>query len=158
MKKKINHILPALVLTASLGLTTVSCNGFLDEMPDNRTELNTDQKIAKLLVSAYADVSPNELFELYSDNSDDSGPTYGYYKLSEQECYHWQDTKEECGISGHAQFSLGRLLQRNSRRQYGTRCHRRKRKSGVARPAEGRSARVPCLLPFHVGEYLLQRL
>lgn len=95
MKKKINHILPALVLTASLGLTTVSCNGFLDEMPDNRTELNTDQKIAKLLVSAYADVSPNELFELYSDNSDDSGPTYGYYKLSEQECYHWQDTKEE---------------------------------------------------------------
>ena len=77
MKKKINYILPALVLTASLGLTTVSCNGFLDEMPDNRTELNTDQKIAKLLVSAYADVSPNELFELYSDNSDDSGPTYG---------------------------------------------------------------------------------
>ena len=64
-------------------------------MPDNRTELNTDQKIAKLLVSAYVDVSPNELFELYSDNSDDSGPTYGYYKLSEQECYHWQDTKEE---------------------------------------------------------------
>ena len=95
MKKKNNHILPALVLTASLSLTTVSCNGFLDEMPDNRTELNTDQKIAKLLVSAYADASPNELFELYSDNSDDSGPTYGYYKLSEQECYHWQDTKEE---------------------------------------------------------------
>ena len=57
MKKKNNHILPALVLTASLGLTAVSCNGFLDEMPDNRTELNTDQKIAKLLVSAYADVS-----------------------------------------------------------------------------------------------------
>ena len=55
MKKKNNHILPALVLTASLGLTAVSCNGFLDEMPDNRTELNTDQKIAKLLVSAYAD-------------------------------------------------------------------------------------------------------
>ena len=46
MKKKNNHILPALVLTASLSLTTVSCNGFLDEMPDNRTELNTDQKIA----------------------------------------------------------------------------------------------------------------
>ena len=101
MKKKINHILPALVLTASLGLTTVSCNGFLDEMPDNRTELNTDQKIAKLLVSAYADVSPNELFELYSDNSDDSGPTYGYYKLSEQECYHWQDTKEEYQDTPH---------------------------------------------------------
>lgn len=44
MKKKNNHILPALVLTASLGLTAVSCNGFLDEMPDNRTELNTDHE------------------------------------------------------------------------------------------------------------------
>lgn len=73
-----------LLLTAASGLTTVSCNDFLDKTPDNRTELNTDQKIAKLLVSAYPDVSPNELFELYSDNSDDSGPTYGYYQLSER--------------------------------------------------------------------------
>ena len=40
MKKKNNHILPALVLTASLGLTAVSCNGFLDEMPDNRTAVS----------------------------------------------------------------------------------------------------------------------
>ena len=91
MKKKINHILPALVLTASLGLTTVSCNGFLDEMPDNRTELNTDQKPL---------------------------------------------ARHQGRISGHAQFSLGRLLQRNSRRQYGAQCHRRKRKSGVTRPTE----------------------
>lgn len=74
MKTKINHILPVLLLTAASGLTTVSCNDFLDKTPDNRTELNTDQKIAKLLVSAYPDVSPNELFELYSDNSDDRAP------------------------------------------------------------------------------------
>lgn len=56
MKTKINHILPVLLLTAASGLTTVSCNDFLDKTPDNRTELNTDQKIAKLLVSAYPDV------------------------------------------------------------------------------------------------------
>ena len=99
MKTKINHILPVLLLTAASGLTTVSCNDFLDKTPDNRTELNTDQKIAKLLVSAYPDVSPNELFELYSDNSDDSGPTYGYYQLSEKECYNWEDTKEEYQLS-----------------------------------------------------------
>ena len=55
MKRKINHILPVLLLTAASGLTTVSCNDFLDKTPDNRTELNTDQKIAKLLVSAYPD-------------------------------------------------------------------------------------------------------
>lgn len=52
MKTKINHILPVLLLTAASGLTTVSCNDFLDKTPDNRTELNTDQKIAKLLVSS----------------------------------------------------------------------------------------------------------
>lgn len=44
MKTKINHILPVLLLTAASGLTTVSCNDFLDKTPDNRTELNTDQK------------------------------------------------------------------------------------------------------------------
>ena len=95
MNTKINYILPALALTAAFGLTAVSCNDFLDEAPDNRTELNTDQKIAKILVSAYAEVSPNELFELYSDNSDDSGPTFAYYQRSEKECYNWEDTKEE---------------------------------------------------------------
>ena len=129
MKKKNNHILPALVLTASLGLTTVSCNGFLDEMPDNRTELNTDQKIAKLLVSAYADASPNELFELYRQ--------WPYLRLLQAFRTRVLPLARYQGrISGHAQFSLGKLLQRNSRRQYGARCHRRKRKSGVTRPAE----------------------
>ena len=39
MKTKINHILPVLLLTAASGLTTVSCNDFLDKTPDNRTEL-----------------------------------------------------------------------------------------------------------------------
>lgn len=58
MKTKINHILPVLLLTAASGLTTVSCNDFLDKTPDNRTELNTDQKIAKLLVSAIPTYRP----------------------------------------------------------------------------------------------------
>ena len=129
MKTKINHILPVLLLTAASGLTTVSCNDFLDKTPDNRTELNTDQKIAKLLVSAYPDVSPNELFELYSDNSDDSGPTYGYYQLSEQL------GRYQRGISGHTPFPLGRLLRCNFSRQHGTQGDRGERKSGIAQPA-----------------------
>ena len=56
MKYK-NVLYTAVISTLCLGIT--SCSDFLDEMPDNRTELNTDQKIAKLLVSAYPDVSPN---------------------------------------------------------------------------------------------------
>ena len=52
---------------ATLAIVGSSCNDFLDELPDNRTELNSEQKIAKMLVSAYPEGSANELFELYSD-------------------------------------------------------------------------------------------
>lgn len=82
-------------MVATLAVTASSCSDFLDELPDNRTELNTEQKIAKILVSAYPEASANELFELYSDNTDDNSARYSYYKLSEEECYNWQDTNEE---------------------------------------------------------------
>lgn len=48
-----------------------------------------------MLVSAYPEGSANELFELYSDNTDDNSARYSYYKLSEEECYNWKDTQEE---------------------------------------------------------------
>lgn len=80
---------------ATFAVCNSSCNDFLDELPDNRTELNTEQKIAKMLVSAYPEGSPNELFELYSDNTDDNTARYSYYNLSEEECYNWEDTQEE---------------------------------------------------------------
>lgn len=82
-------------MVATLAVTASSCSDFLDELPDNRTELNTEQKIAKILVSAYPQASANELFELYSDNTDDNSARYSYYQLSEEECYNWQDTNEE---------------------------------------------------------------
>lgn len=34
-------------------LATSSCEGFLDKMPDNRTELDNSEKVLQLLVSAY---------------------------------------------------------------------------------------------------------
>ena len=40
---------------AALSLT--SCSDFLDEMPDNRTTLDTPEKVANLLVSAYPTAS-----------------------------------------------------------------------------------------------------
>lgn len=92
---KYNAIYYMLLLAIGLSASFTSCNDFLDKLPDNRTELDTDQKISKLLISAYPEVSPNSLFELYSDNSDDNGPKYSYYQLSEVECFNWQDTQEE---------------------------------------------------------------
>ena len=58
------NILHTLLLISGLGLGTSSCNDFLDKLPDNRTELDTEQKITKLLISAYPEVTANELFEL----------------------------------------------------------------------------------------------
>lgn len=63
------------------GIAMSSCNDFLDKLPDNRTELDTEQKIAKLLVSAYPQGTANALFELYSDNTDDNGTRAPYYKI-----------------------------------------------------------------------------
>ena len=49
MKKR--DIFKLLFLSATMALC--SCNDFLDELPDNRAELDSAEKINKLLVSAY---------------------------------------------------------------------------------------------------------
>ncbi len=51
-----------------LGLTCSACNDFLDQMPDNRTTLNSADQLSKLLVSAYPNCNISVLTELSSDN------------------------------------------------------------------------------------------
>ena len=58
-----NILLSALALTFAL----TSCNEWLDVMPDNRAEVDTAEKVEKLLVSAYPEnayimISPNNNF------------------------------------------------------------------------------------------------
>ena len=48
MRKNIIHI--GLILLLAPCYT--ACSSFLDELPDNRTELDTEQSIANILVSA----------------------------------------------------------------------------------------------------------
>ena len=67
------------------------CNKFLDELPDNRAELDTPEKINKLLVSAYPTRSYVRMCELASDNYDDAGSTNpNGGQLLEQNSY-WMD-------------------------------------------------------------------
>lgn len=56
-----------------LALLTVSCNDFLDKVPDNRAELDTKAKITSLLVSAYTSHANNLLAEMSTDNVTDNG-------------------------------------------------------------------------------------
>lgn len=55
---------------ALMGLT--ACDKFLDTMPDNRTEIDSSEKVAALLGSAYSDHIYNMVTELLSDNMDNN--------------------------------------------------------------------------------------
>lgn len=76
----------------SLALGLSSCDNFLDELPDNRMELKNGKDVTDLLVSAYPQVHPAYLLELYSDNSDHYDVT-GWNDGSQfdREAYSWKD-------------------------------------------------------------------
>ena len=84
MNKKI------LILTVAAGMALTSCDDFLDKMPDNRTEINTAEKVTKLLVSAYAESNVNYLCEMASDNTMDNGANYTIGERQQQEAYLWE--------------------------------------------------------------------
>ena len=79
---------------AALSLSMSSCDDFLDTLPDNRTDLDTPEKITKILVSAYPTANWNLITEYYSDNTDDNSDRYQMYDRLSEEIYLWKDTRE----------------------------------------------------------------
>jgi len=63
-------------------------------MPDNRTELNEEKKITKILVSAYPTTSYTLITELSSDNVDDYGPRNPNTVRLYNELFRWNDVSE----------------------------------------------------------------
>ncbi len=55
-----------------LGASVSSCDDFLSEVPDNRTQLDNEEKIAELLVNAYPAGTYASFAETMSDNAFDS--------------------------------------------------------------------------------------
>ena len=82
------------LLTAAALFTLSSCNKFLDKMPDNRAELDTQEKIRALLVSAYPDNDYMLVTEFMSDNVDDYGPSNPYTDRFIDQVYAWEDVTE----------------------------------------------------------------
>jgi hypothetical protein len=70
-----------------------SCNSYLDEMPDNRAEVDNEDKVTKLLVEAYPDHGHVLCCEFASDNIDDFGATKNTTRFWEQ-LYGWIDVTE----------------------------------------------------------------
>lgn len=64
------HIYKIVIVVLFVLLGSVSCNDFLDVLPDNRANLNTEDKIIKMLTSAYPNSTSAMLYEYWSDNWD----------------------------------------------------------------------------------------
>lgn len=64
MKNKFINISIGLIIV----LISASCEGFLDTLPDNRTQIDTEKKISQLLISAYPRANFSTIAELSSDN------------------------------------------------------------------------------------------
>ena len=84
--KKIYYILFLLALAG--------CDSFLDKLPDNRTEIDNQEKIQALLVSAYPPTDYMLVTEFMSDNVDDYGVNNPYTDRFIDEVFAWKDVTE----------------------------------------------------------------
>jgi len=71
-----------------------SCDSFLDKLPDDRAEVNSDNKVTNLLVSAYPTASNIMINEMSTDNVTDNGTRYSTGLLKE-ELYRFNDVTNE---------------------------------------------------------------
>ncbi|MBF1073852.1 MAG: RagB/SusD family nutrient uptake outer membrane protein, partial [Prevotellaceae bacterium] len=92
MKSK--KILYSAVVAVASVLTFSSCNDFLDTMPDNRTTMDSGDKIADLLTNAYPQGNDILVNETMSDNTDYYGATNPNGNRFGDEVYFWQDVME----------------------------------------------------------------
>lgn len=89
---KMKNIIYVLAVAGTFCCT--SCNDYLDEMPDNRAELDSESKIANLLVSAYPQDDYVLCAELSSDNIDDYGENNPYGGRFYEQLFNWEEVKE----------------------------------------------------------------
>lgn len=90
--KKRTIIYPLLLLATLIGFA--SCSDFLEEMPDNRAEVDSESKVLSILVSAYPQKHFALLTEYASDNLDDYTASNPYYDRYYTQMYEWADMTE----------------------------------------------------------------
>ncbi len=86
MKRYFDYILCSLLMVSG-GAISTSCGDYLDVNPDNRTQVDTEDKVTKLLVSAYSDALPILVHEQMSDNVVDRGTSYSWTRVSCRDAY-----------------------------------------------------------------------
>jgi hypothetical protein len=69
-----------------------SCDKFLDEKPDNRMDLNSQDDLKRLLVNAYPTFSPVYMLEMRSDNANEYHNTaWNAAGRFQDQAYSWQE-------------------------------------------------------------------
>lgn len=81
------------IIAVGLGLT--SCNDFLDKIPDNRTEVTSEEQVTLLLTTAYSSNNSIIMAEMASDNAMDNGSTFTFEDKLQEEAYLWKDITSE---------------------------------------------------------------
>jgi hypothetical protein len=78
-------------LFALAALSAAGCKKYLEQTPDQRTEINSVEKVAQLLTSAYPEANYIAFTESASDNAEDKGPAYIDQERFVVLPYYWQD-------------------------------------------------------------------
>jgi hypothetical protein len=105
--EKIKYTIYVLVLTIFS-----SCNKYLDQMPDDRTIIDSPEKVKELLVTAYPSSTYMSLLEPMTDNVGDKSELAYLQTLTNEESYFWkevtntqQDTPEHFWASSYEAIS-----------------------------------------------------
>ncbi|MCU7694308.1 RagB/SusD family nutrient uptake outer membrane protein [Haoranjiania flava] len=84
-----------LLIGFTLLISLASCKKYLDQDPDTRAEVNTVDKVAQLVTSAYPTRNYFAITETYSDNVQDKGPGVGHLNEPFPDLYFWKDIKSD---------------------------------------------------------------
>ncbi|MDR1882360.1 MAG: RagB/SusD family nutrient uptake outer membrane protein [Prevotella sp.] len=89
MKKKLSYF--RMFVIAGLLSITASCNDYLDEIPDNRTEIDTPEKVALLLTGSYPEATYAAMLNPRVDNVTDKGT--GTISDVNRDSYFWREVQ-----------------------------------------------------------------
>lgn len=94
-----------LIIILSLGVLS-ACNNFLDEVQDNRTLIDSEEKVAKLLVYAYPNAQFATFAESMSDNAGDknSEGAIGPQATINESAFLWEDIESITQLDAPANF------------------------------------------------------
>lgn len=94
MKKTLKNILK--ITAISFSLLIISCESYLSELPDNRAEINSPEKISALITGAYSESNYQLMAEIMSDNATSKSEIRSYSnELLHERMFTWETSLDD---------------------------------------------------------------